>query len=312
MFKILSTAALFLVFVLMVPAGLIMISQDAAKGDWNYPIKRGIEDVILSAVSLNPYSKAYFAVALANRRYDETEKLLASGGNADVSLKELVSQTSSASDDINKISSSQQRANLIADLKASIQKYDKGLAQAQVNIDTKSVSQTSKSAGKDISKPSPAVSYHPSSSVQQGSSSQKADDSGLNEELQNQREAIDRTRRELEELRKKLEQEQIKIQLSNRIPMPQQGNSTPLPSSLPLPPAFTTKPSTQGSLVLPLTSGLHLRLRLQFFLLLHPVFRHHPCLQQRAGGGAAICMRLQEKVIRVKIESKTLTLQFFE
>lgn len=246
MLKIISTVALILVFVLMVPAGLIMISQDAAKGDWNYPIKRGIEDVILSAVSLNPYSKAYFAVALANRRYDETEKLLASGGNADVSLKELVSQTSSASDDINKISSSQQRANLIADLKASIQKYDKGLAQAQVNIDTKTVSQASKAAGKDTSKPSPTVSYYPSSSMQQGGSSQKADNSGLNEELQDQREAIDRTRRELEELRKKLEEEQIKIQLSNQVPMPQQENSNPSPSSLPLPSVVTPKPSTQG------------------------------------------------------------------
>lgn len=253
MLKIFSAVALVLMFVLMVPAGLIMISQDAAKGAWNYPIKRGIEDLILAGVSLNPYTKAYFAVALANRRYDETEKLLASGENAETSLQELVTQTSTAAEDIGKVSSSQQRAKLIADLSGAIEKYDKGLESAQVSIDTKSQINSQKTnphsatassppSSGSTSKPVPASSYKVAPSVGTAQNPQQLYDPVLQETLREQRESIERTRRDLEELRRQLEIEQNNLQQSP-LPLPNQGNVY-APSLPPIqPPSPTASPS---------------------------------------------------------------------
>lgn len=257
MLKIVSTAALVLMFLLMIPAGLITISQDAAKGDWNYPIKTGIEDVILSVASLTPYTKAYFAVALANRRYAETEKVLASGENADSSLEELVAQTTSAANDIGKVSSSQQRARLIADLSNAIDKYDKGLETAQISIDTKSeinsqknsptplISGSAAPASKRTATPVPGISDRtPPASSQQNP--QQAYNPALDQALRDQREAIDRTRRELEELRRKLELEQKSLQPPLYQPPLPGSNSVYAPSLSPtqIP---TPKPSPSPS-----------------------------------------------------------------
>lgn len=255
MLKIVSTVALVLMFLLMIPAGLITISQDAAKGDWNYPIKAGIEDVILSVASLTPYTKAYFAVALANRRYAETEKLLALGEDADTSLQELVAQTTSAANDIGNVSSSQQRARLIADLSGAIEKYDKGLENAQVSIDTKSELNSKKNSpapliaasaapvSRGSATPTPRASNRtPPENSQQNP--QQAYNPALDQALRDQREAIDRTRRELEELRRKLELEQTSFQ--------QPLYQTPLPTSKSfnppsLPPIQTSTPKPSPS-----------------------------------------------------------------
>jgi len=240
MLKILSTLTLGLMFILMIPVLVIMISQDAVKGDFTYPIKKGFENTILAAASLTPYTKAYFAVALSNRRYEETEKLLASGAYADVSLQELVNQTSSAASDISKISSTQQRANLIADLSSSIEKYDKGLAEAQNDIDIKSQISTSKSGtspppsaskmpeNKIVLKSVPSSSSTPVASGQKSESSAPQMNPGLQQELKGQKEAIERTRRELEELRMRLEAEQKNLQQAQK-PSQKTENAPPPP-----------------------------------------------------------------------------------
>ena len=256
MLKILSTVTLVLVMVMTPLVGLIMISQDASKGEFMYPVKKGLESSILAVASLTPYTKAFFSVALANRRYEETEKLLASGENADVSLQELVTQTSSAASDIGKVSSSQQRAKLIADLSTAIEKYDKGLESAQVSIDTKSEINSQKTDSPrnvvkvskqpingNTSQPTPAVSSQPvpSAKSQENPPSQQLYDPALHEKLKEQYEAIERTRRELEELKRKLALEQ-----KNLGSQPSPSISPSLPPIQP-PRTSSPSPSARGS-----------------------------------------------------------------
>ena len=197
----------------MVPAGLIMISQDSVKGEWNYPIKRGIEDVVLAGASLNPYTRAYYSVALANRRYDESEKLLALGANADNALDELVEQTTVAADNIGNLKNSTDRAKLVDDLADSIEKYDQGLAQAQEQIVRRSELQTpSASPFMSASRtPTPSVlevNDAKSTPVPQIGRPMQNLPSGGDDDSKRQFEAIERTRKELETLRAKLEVEQ--------------------------------------------------------------------------------------------------------
>lgn len=223
--KIISTLVLVLMFVLMVPAGLIMISQDSVKGEWNYPIKRGIEDVVLAGASLNPYTRAYYSVALANRRYDESEKLLALGANADNSLDELVEQTTVAADNIGNLKNSTDRAKLVDNLADSIEKYDQGLVQAQEQIirrselqmrppsSAMSVSsyQSLAPSSTPTSVPAPSVQEVPevkTTPVPQKSRPVFSLPPGGDEDSKRQFEAIEKTRKELEMLKVKLEIEQ--------------------------------------------------------------------------------------------------------
>lgn len=238
MLKILSQLALVLMFILMVPAGLIMVSQDAVKGDIIYPIKRGLESGVLVVASLTPYTKAYFAVALVNRRYKETAFLLSSGDNASDSLKELVAQTDKAVSDIGNISGTDQKRKLIADLSSSIKRYDQGLAQAQQEIATKNKSAVSQLTTKPVSKPSSqqppppptgGPSPSPSTASYQPAYQQQPYQQGLlppDQDWTKQQQAIEQARRELEELRKKLEQQKMDLQSSQTAPSP---SPTPSP-----------------------------------------------------------------------------------
>lgn len=246
------------------PAALITISQGAVKGDLTYPIKRSLEDGVLFLVALNPTTKAYFAVALANRRYEEAETLLAKGAGAQDTIDELVKQTQVAANDINSISSANKRAQLIADLSSSIQKYDQGLAQAQQQLAAKTgvavpestttsssisttTSTTTSNSGYTVLPVANNGAISPQERQEQQSSSglepmamqpanqrdsqqnQIINQSPSNLEAIKQQDAIEKARRELEELRSKLEAEQKLLQQQSNI----QPTPTPLPSPSP-------------------------------------------------------------------------------
>ncbi len=130
MVKLLSTISLVLAIILFPPAVLAVVSNNAVPGDLTYPIKRGLENVIYAAASVNPTTKAWFAGARSDRRYEEVSALLAQGKTVDQSLNELVEQTQVVATQINQVSDPVQKQKLIAKLSDSITKYDAGLAQA--------------------------------------------------------------------------------------------------------------------------------------------------------------------------------------
>ncbi len=129
MTKLLSILSLILAIVLFPPAALALISNNAIPGDSTYPIKRSLEDIIYAAASVNPTTKAWFAGARSDRRYQEVTVLIAQGKEAKSTLNELVEQTQIAATQINQVSDPAQKEKLVSQLTDSITKYDQGLAQ---------------------------------------------------------------------------------------------------------------------------------------------------------------------------------------
>ncbi len=132
MVKLLSTILLVLTILLFPPATLAVISQNAVPGDKTYPIKRGLEQGILTVASLTPYTKAMFSVNQSQTRFKEAQVLIASGKTgAGKTLEELVEQTAIAAQQIQTIQDPTQKAELKMQLIQSIQSYNQNLSQIQ-------------------------------------------------------------------------------------------------------------------------------------------------------------------------------------
>ena len=129
MTKLLSIISLILAIILFPPATLAVISNNAVPGDATYPIKRGLENVIFAAVSINPTTKAWFSQARSDRRFKELTVLITQGKQSGETLNELVEQTQVAASQIAQVNDQAQKQKLIQQLSESIEKYDLGLQQ---------------------------------------------------------------------------------------------------------------------------------------------------------------------------------------
>lgn len=117
---------------LSVPTGLVLASQDAVPGDKTYPVKRGLENVIVNLASLHPTTRAFFKTDMAGRRYKEAVALIRRGDQASSeSLVELVTQTQAAATDISQISDPEAKKQLIDNLSKQIVQYKTGLSQLE-------------------------------------------------------------------------------------------------------------------------------------------------------------------------------------
>jgi|SRR3989344_3390292 len=268
MLKIVSTLALFVALILFPPTGLILISQDAVKGDRMYPVKRSLENGVAFIVSLTPYTRAYFAVALANRRYEEVAILLGNNENADSTLQELVVQAGEAASNINEVGNSNQKVRLITDLTTSIDRYEKGLSEAQQEIGKRSAinialkRQQQPGAGQSaVPTPEPSPSVLTSTPQPSQTSVSRTDPSPAPEgeieddkEAKKRQRAIEKARKELEELKRKLEEEKRLLQLQNNNHQSNQDQPQPSPSPTPSPsfipsasPSVAPSPSVKAS-----------------------------------------------------------------
>ena len=123
MAKLLSLLVLVLMVVLLIPTGLVLASQNSVPGESMYPVKRTLEQGILTLASMTPWTKAYFQLDFSGRRYKEAKTLLANGKDAYLTLNELVVESSDAASSIDNVSLAQRqqmRAQLIAQLEASV------------------------------------------------------------------------------------------------------------------------------------------------------------------------------------------------
>lgn len=132
MLALLSKALLVLMLVLLLPTGLVFASQDAVPGDRTYPIKRSLENVIVTLVSLHPSTRAFFKADMAGRRYKEAVALVKRGDvNSSNSLIELVTQTEVAAEDIGQIKDPKIKQELVDNLSKQIVEYKTGLAKLE-------------------------------------------------------------------------------------------------------------------------------------------------------------------------------------
>src|SRR5260221_462979 len=146
MMRILSIIVLVLALLLLPPAVLAFISQDAVPGQNTYHIKRTLENGLLTLASINRNTKALFSIQESQTRFDEANKLLAEGHLTPENLNDLVSQTAQAAREIQQVQDPVQKKELSAKLSASIVSYQKQLTQvstqlAQVNNQMQSETQ---------------------------------------------------------------------------------------------------------------------------------------------------------------------------
>jgi len=152
MWYILSKVILVLSIVLLIPTGAVLASQNAVPGDGVYPVKRVLENMIISIASLHPSTRAYFRTDFSKRRFKETMALAKLGKNTTNSLAELVAQTQSAVTDVKGLSSNSDKRRLASDLIKQIDEYNLSLRKIEAERTSKKnavVSQTSQSTTKN-------------------------------------------------------------------------------------------------------------------------------------------------------------------
>lgn len=132
MWGLLSKIFIVVIIVLAFPTGLILASQNASPGDSTYSIKRGMEGVLSSLLSLNPITKAYFKTDLSNRRFKESIVLLnrnsADKITTNTSLVEMLNTTAIASADIKNVSDPALKKRLADSLSNQITTYRQSLS----------------------------------------------------------------------------------------------------------------------------------------------------------------------------------------
>lgn len=208
MTKLLATLSLVVVLVLFPPATMAVVSNNAVPGDVTYPVKRGLEDVIYAVASLNPVTKAWFAKARSDRRFQEITVLLTQGKEVSKTLNELVEQTRAAVNQIDRVSDLTQKGKLIRQLSDSITKYDQGLSQVpQPRPQASPTVQPSVSTQTPI--PVPSIVPTPTPDPE-----------------------LERTREELEKIKKRLEELERQRQMQQQSPSPT-PTSTPSPTPTP-------------------------------------------------------------------------------
>lgn len=131
MLAILSKLVVVVMIVMLVPTGLVLASQEAIPGDVTYPIKRGLEGVIVSVSSLHPATRAFFHADLTKRRFKEAIALIRRGSDASNTLVELVSQTQTAVDIIDKIPDASAKRVYIENLSTQIVEYKVSLKKIE-------------------------------------------------------------------------------------------------------------------------------------------------------------------------------------
>lgn len=137
MAKFLTVLSLILAAVLFPPAVLAVVSNNAVPGDFTYPVKRGLEDVIFAIASINPTSKAWFAAARSTRRFKETVILVDKNiSTVSQSLDELVIQTEIAAKEIEQVKNLSQKEKLKKQLVESINGYNQKLTEIKSKVES--------------------------------------------------------------------------------------------------------------------------------------------------------------------------------
>ena len=127
-----SWAALFV----LTPAFFIaFLSQNSLPGDLLYPVKRGIENTLIAAASVNPATKAVLLADISDRRFTEADTLLLSQANT-APLNDLIAQVESAEVAIDNVSDPVKQEELTTKVIAQIEEYQAKLTNTAAKIES--------------------------------------------------------------------------------------------------------------------------------------------------------------------------------
>lgn len=132
--KYLDLSTWIILFALLPVSTLAFLSQNAVPGDLFYPVKRGLENVILTASSVHPATKVAFRTDLTEQRFKEAESLLVLQGQT-TALTDFVADFQIIEEELAQISSFEDKKELSDDLIAKITEYETKLAAVQVAIE---------------------------------------------------------------------------------------------------------------------------------------------------------------------------------
>lgn len=112
---------------------LILLSQNTLPGDFLYPVKIGLENMILVAASVSPSTKVAFRTDLTQRRFTEAQQLLVSKGDT-AAYNSFVSEVASAQQDLSALSNPKDKLESSDKLIAKIEQYQQQLTQVQNQV----------------------------------------------------------------------------------------------------------------------------------------------------------------------------------
>lgn len=129
-----NLASWLLLFLLAPATILVLISQNTVPGDFFYPVKRGLEGVVLAAASVHPSTKAAFRVDLQARRFTEAETLLLTKADT-AGLSEFVSEVKQTQAAVAQVSDPVKKQELQQKLQEAYNEYEKRLVVVKVQLE---------------------------------------------------------------------------------------------------------------------------------------------------------------------------------
>lgn len=112
---------------------LILLSQNTVPGDVFYPVKRGMENVVLAAASVNPSTRVAFRTDLTEKRFQEAQQLLAIKADT-TAFSSFVSDVSTTQQDLSNFSNAQEEIQASDKLIAKIDQYQNQLTQVENQV----------------------------------------------------------------------------------------------------------------------------------------------------------------------------------
>lgn len=112
------------------PAILAYISQDALPGDLRYPVKRLVENGVMTIASINPNTKAMFSVSQSNSRLKEMLAVAAKGEDTQSLIDEIIKQNEETVAEISRVSDVNRRQELIKEFQKNSKETQTKLAKA--------------------------------------------------------------------------------------------------------------------------------------------------------------------------------------
>lgn len=109
---------------------LILLSQNSVPGDLFYPVKRGLEGIVLAAASASPATRVAFRTDLTERRFKEAQKLLLAKADT-TALDSFILEVQSTQEEVDALSSTLQKSQATEKLIAKIDDYQVKLTQIQ-------------------------------------------------------------------------------------------------------------------------------------------------------------------------------------
>lgn len=131
--KYLDLSSWIILFALLPFSVLAFLSQNTVPGDLFYPVKRGLENVVLVASSVHPATKVAFRTDLTGRRFKEAEQLLVLQGQT-TALTEFVSDVQIVEEELLKLSSFEDKKEASEKLITKIDEYETKLALVQIQV----------------------------------------------------------------------------------------------------------------------------------------------------------------------------------